>query len=77
MSIPAPTPRVTATEKLSAQELKDFMKRHGFSEKEMAEFLGKTVQGIKLWLQGQREINVTVSRLLKLMDKYPQLIREF
>ena len=63
--------------KLTIKELRTFMNTHGFSEREFADFLGVTRQGINLWLLGSRDISLTISRLIRLLAKYPKLIKEF
>ena len=85
MSMPLPnanknhlSPRVSSKdENLKPEELLDFMNRRGISEKELGEILGVTIQGVKLWLSDKRKINLTITRLVRLFDKYPQLIKEF
>lgn len=71
------SPRIIENEKLTPQELQTFMNHHGISVREMSEILGVTVKAVQWWLGGQREISVTNSRLVRLFDKYPQLIKEF
>lgn len=85
MGIPSPlkkneqvhSKRSTVGEKLSTDGLNKFMKKHGISDKELAELFGVTIQAVNLWTTGQRTISVTNSRLIALFEKYPQLIREF
>ena len=80
MSIPLPSP-VTSTKRsmdhITAVELQAFMNKHGISNKELGEILGVTFQAVRLWLVGDRTISVTVSRVITMFDKYPQLIRDF
>lgn len=81
MTMPTPTPPVskrnTKNEALTAVELKTFMDKHGISTKELSEILGVTLQAVRLWLGGDRGISVTVSRLIAMFEKYPQLIKDF
>lgn len=79
MALPTPvvSKRSIEREKISAEELDKFMKLHGISEREMAEIIGVTVQGVRFWLSGERDINVTVSRVIRLFQKDPKIIREF
>lgn len=62
---------------LTVEEVQDFMRRHGFNDKTFAEFLGVTLQAVRLWVRGQRDMSLTNSRLLRMFDKYPHLMREF
>lgn len=64
-------------DQMSAQELSEFMKLHGISEYEMSELLGVTPQAVRLWLTGQRPFSVLNSRLIRMFQKYPQLIKVF
>jgi DNA-binding transcriptional regulator YiaG len=85
MALPSPVKKkeviskrlVKENENMSPQELQKFMNKHGFSEQDFADFLGVTVQGVNLWLSGERTFSVTNSRLIKLLDKHSILIREF
>lgn len=63
--------------KITAKELRDFMNHHGLSVKEFAKIFGVTLQAVKLWLNGQREVSLTNSKLIRLFKKYPKLLREF
>lgn len=71
------TKRTPAPENLGPKDIEAFMKKHGFGEKEFAEFMGVTIQGVRLWLSGDRSFSVTNSRIIKLLTKYPNLMREF
>lgn len=62
---------------LMIKELIDFMNKNGISRTELADILGVTHQAVSLWLTGKRDISITITRLIKIMQKYPQLIREF
>ena len=69
--------RITGNEKLTIKDLKAFMNLYGLSRREFSEILGITVQGVTLWLNGKRDISVTISRLVRLFKKYPRLLKEF
>lgn len=62
---------------LSADQLKNFLNYHGLSDKEFSDLLGVSPQAVKLWKTGQREFSETNSKLLRLFDKHPKLMREF
>ena len=76
MPLPTP-PRVKSHESLSANELIAFKDKHGLSDKELSEVLGVTLQAVRLWVRGDRSISVTVSRVIAMFEKYPQLIADF
>ena len=67
----------TRDELITIKEFIDFMNTNGISKHEMADILGVTVQAINLWVKGDRAINTTVSRVIRIFKKYPKLIREF
>lgn len=67
----------TREELITIKEFIEFMNTNGISKHEMADILGVTVQAINLWVKGDRAINTTVSRVIRIFKKYPKLIREF
>ncbi len=83
MSLPSPFKvKETVTkrlknERLTHEEINQFMMLNGISDAEMAAIFGVTLQCVRLWVRGQREFSVTNSRLIRLFQKYPNLIREF
>jgi len=62
---------------LLIKELDEFMKMNGLSKHEFALILGITPQAVQLWLDGKRDINLTITRLVRMFQKYPVLLREF
>lgn len=62
---------------LTDVELKAFMDKHGISTKEFSQILGVTIQAVRLWLSGHRSISLTITRLVAMFEKYPQLIKDF
>lgn len=62
---------------ITAKEIVAFMNYHGLSVKELSEILGVTGQAIRYWKSGERVTTITISRLIRLFIKYPQLLREF
>lgn len=74
---PIVSKRRSEPENMTPDQIGKFMKKHGIDEKEFAEILGCTIQAVRLWVTGQREFSVTNSRLLRMFDKHPQLIRDF
>lgn len=80
MSIPLPTPPITKrvkSESITSVELKAFMNKHGLSNQEFAQILGITLQAVRLWVRDDRKVSLTITRLIALFEKYPQLLREF
>lgn len=75
--MPIPTPNSKSNEHLTIKELTAFMNKNGLSPKEFAEILGVTIQAVNLWLNGGRDFSVTNTRLIRMFQKYPTLLREF
>ena len=71
------SPRVITNEKLTSDELISWMQENGISDKELSEIFGVSIQGVRLWISGQRDVSITNSRLVKMFIKYPQLLKEF
>lgn len=63
--------------RLKVAELNDWMAKEGISDKEMSEIFGVSIQCVRYWKSGQREFSITNSRLIRLFQKYPRLVREF
>ncbi len=72
-----PTMEIKLGEKMSVDELLRFMNTHGFSDQEFAKFMGITLQAVRLWKQGEREISLTNTRLLRMLARKPALMKEF
>jgi DNA-binding transcriptional regulator YiaG len=53
------------------------MNLNGISEKELSEIFGVTIQAVRLWVTGARDFSVTNTRLVRMFQKNPKLIREF
>jgi len=62
---------------MTSIELEDFMKRHGMSYTDVAALVGVTPQAVWQWLQDKRSISLTVSRLLHLFDRHPEVMAGF
>lgn len=81
MSIPSPVKKLQVEElkmeSLTIKEMQAFMQKNGLSNKEFAEILGVTIQAVTLWVEGKRDFSITNTRLIRMMQKYPQLLREF
>lgn len=58
-------------------ELRDFMNRHHLNSKIFSSIVGVTPSAVDHWLSGKRNISLTISRLCKTFDRYPQLLKEF
>lgn len=69
----APNPHV---KQLTTEELQKFMSFHGVSDKELATMIGKSARTIESWLNGNRNICLTTSKLIRLLDRYPTMMRE-
>lgn len=62
---------------MTPEELVTYRKSLQFNRQTFAELIGVTKQAVVFWEDGQRSIPETTVRLLKLFQKYPQLIGEF
>lgn len=60
--------------KLKPDELLSFMKKHQLSEGDLALTLGVTREAVRHWLAGRRDISHSTSKMVKVLDQYPQLI---
>lgn len=62
---------------MNPERLRAFMIKHRFSDKQLADLLGVTRMAVIQWLGGKRTISLTVTRVLNLFDRRPDLIGEF
>lgn len=62
---------------MTSKELLVFMKKYNFSQESFAMFIGVTSMAVRHWIKGTRDISLPVSRLIKLLDKRPELMKEF
>lgn len=62
---------------MTPQNLRKFMLAHNLNDKTLADLLGVTRMAVIQWLGGKRTISLTVTRLINLFDKQPQLMKEF
>lgn len=62
---------------MTPNELRDFMNRHHLNSKSLSVIIGVTPSAIEHWLSNKRSISLTVSRLFRTFDRYPQLLKEF
>lgn len=58
-------------------DLREFMNRHQMNSRELSGVIGVTPSAVEHWCSGKRTISLTVSRLCKTFDRYPQLMAEF
>lgn len=62
---------------MKPEELTLFMQSMNMGAKDLAEFLGVTPQGVKLWLNGGRSIPTTTVRLIRLFQRHPETISKY
>lgn len=62
---------------MKPKEVEKFRLANQMSQIDLAEKLGVTVQAVKNWEEGVRGVSETTGKVLKLLSKYPQLIKEF
>lgn len=81
MGLPLPTSKKLVTnrtkENLSVKELRSWMNSEGMSDQELADIFGVSIQAVKLWLNGERDVSTTNTRLIRMFQKHPKLLREF
>lgn len=64
-------------ETLTKKELVEFRKQFNLSQKQFAAIIGVTPQAVELWETGARGVSTTITRVVKIFRKYPQLMQEF
>jgi len=62
---------------MNQDQLKAFLLKHDLTSAELASLLGVTTQAVWQWIHGKRSVSLTVSRLVTLFDRRPELMREF
>lgn len=62
---------------MTSAQLAAFMERHKLGSLELARIIGISRPGVDHWLTGRRSIAKPYARLMRLFDKYPQLMSEF
>lgn len=62
---------------MTKDEIKTFRLKHMMTQIVFAELLGVTWQAVRFWELGERKIPKTTIKLIKLFEKYPQLLLEF
>lgn len=62
---------------MKKDELRSFLQRHNISPTAFAEVVGVTRVAVLHWLSGRRTVSLTISRLCRLFDKSPDLLKEF
>lgn len=64
-------------EHMSSEELIQFRMNNNLNTKQLASLIGVTFQAVQLWERGERSIPTTVTRIIRLFKKFPQLKSEF
>lgn len=62
---------------MTVEEFKHFMSRHKLTPQQMADLVGVSYMAVHQWLTGRRSIAKPIGRILRLLDKHPELIGEF
>jgi DNA-binding transcriptional regulator YiaG len=62
---------------LTTKELIAFRSKNEMDQKALAALLGVTWQAVRLWELGERGVPETTVRLIKMFQKFPQLMKEF
>lgn len=71
-----PPKAVKVKDIVSVLEFNTFLNKHGIADIEFAEIFGVSVQAVWLWKKGERELSLTNSKVIRLLDRYPQLLKE-
>lgn len=62
---------------MKADDLRQWMRSHGYDADKLADRLGLTKQAVVYWLHGKREIPEPIGRLLNYFDIRPELFKDF
>lgn len=62
---------------MTPEELNQFLGRHQMSTDDLAGILGVTKPAVDHWVTRRRKVPVTVAKVLRLFEKYPQLMTGF
>lgn len=62
---------------MNPDNLRAFMITHQLDDRKLAQLLGVTRMAVIQWLGGKRAISLTVTRLLNMFNRKPELMREF
>ncbi len=58
-------------------KLREFILRHKMTCPQFARLMGVTGMAVQHWLDGRRQMSLTMTRLCKLFDAHPELMSEF
>lgn len=62
---------------MTREDLKRWMKEHGYNTESLAEMLGMTKQGVDYWVSGKRKIPEPIGRLLDFMGRNMDRVERF
>jgi len=62
---------------MTREDLKQWMKDHGYTIESLAELLGMTKQGVQYWVEGKRKIPEPIGRLLDFLSRNMDRIERF
>ena len=62
---------------MTREDLKQWMKEHGYNTESLAEMLGMTKQGVQYWVEGKRKIPEPIGRLLDFMSRNMDRVERF
>jgi len=62
---------------MTKEQVQEFLNKHGMSDSDLAILIGVSPQAVWMWAHGKRDMSLTVSRLCRLFDRKPELMREF
>ena len=62
---------------MTPQELRSFLDKHELTPSNFAILIGVTYICVLHWLDGRRSISLPISRMIRLFDRRPELMKEF
>lgn len=76
-----PKPKTTpddspANRQFTASEVREFMDRHGINSSEFARRFCVSTQTVTYWRSGERVPSPMATKFMRLIDKFPNLLRE-
>lgn len=68
---------MTSDKVMTAKQVQEWRLKFKMDQKAMGELLGVTWQAVRYWERGERDVPVTTAKTLRLLAKFPQLLKEF
>ncbi len=62
---------------MNPDELLSFLKKYDIGDDDFADLVGVGHTIVKYWLTGERKMSAPTVKLIRIFDRYPQLMKEF